>query len=144
MIDSETPDFVGRDAQGRIVGIEITQLRFSPDERDARRIFPPNSTDDDAWFRLLDLMHRKHQTLTKGRWPQCERKILAIMLIDTTLDALMTGAETETPRNGGFTEIWLANHTQLEAFGAVDLFAVVHPRLEGHFATGDKGQKPYG
>lgn len=46
MIDSETPDFIGRDLQGRVVGIEITQLRFSPDKQDARRIFPPNPTDD--------------------------------------------------------------------------------------------------
>jgi hypothetical protein len=46
MINSETPDFIGRDAQGRIVGIEVTQLRFAPDEQDMRRIFPPNPTDD--------------------------------------------------------------------------------------------------
>ena len=89
-------------------------------------------------------MHRKHQTLTKGRWRECERKILVVMLIDSTLDALMTGAETETPRDGGFTEIWLADYMQLEAFGGVDLFAVVHKELEGHFATGDRGQEPYG
>jgi hypothetical protein len=35
MIDSETPDFIGRDALGRVVGIEITQLRFRPDVRSA-------------------------------------------------------------------------------------------------------------
>lgn len=144
MIDSETPDFIGRDMQGRTVGIEITQLRFAPDEQHMRRIFPPNPTDDDAWFRLLDLMHRKRQTLTKGRWPRCQRKILVIMLIDTSLDAIMTGAETDTPSEDDFTEIWLADYTQFEAFGAVGLFAVVHPELEGRFATGDHGQKPYG
>jgi hypothetical protein len=144
MIDSETPDFIGHDAQGRVVGIEITQLRFAPDQQDMRRIFPPNSTDDDAWFRLLKLLHGKLQKLTKGRWPQCERKILVIMLIDTSLDAMMTGAETDTPSDGGFTEIWLADYTQFEIFGAVDLFAVVHPELEGRFETGDHGQKPYG
>jgi hypothetical protein len=144
MIDSETPDFIARDAQRRLVGIEITQLRFAPDEQHMRRIFPPNPTDDDAWFRLLDLMHRKNQTLTKGRWSQCERKTLVIMVIDTSLEAMTTGAETDTPRDGGFTEVWLVDYAQLEVFGAVDLFAVVHPELKGHFTTGDHGQKPYG
>jgi hypothetical protein len=144
MIDSETPDFIGHDAQGRIVGIEVTQLLFGPDEQDMRRIFPPNPTDNDAWFRLLDLMHRKNQTLAKGRWSQCERKILVIMLIDTSIGAIATGAETDAPRDGGFTEVWLVDCAQLEVFGAVDLFAVVHPELKGHFATGDQGQKPYG
>ena len=43
-----------------------------------------------------------------------------------------------------FDEVWLADLTQVEAFGAVDLFAIVHPTLEGRFATGDRDQKPFG
>ena len=144
MIDSETPDFIGRDVLGRVVGIEITQLRFGPDEQHIRRISPPEPADHHAWWRLLDLMHRKNQTLTKGRWPKCERKILVIILIDTSLEAVTAGTDTDTPSEGGFSEVWLADYTQVEAFGAVDLFAVVHPELEGHFATGDRGQKPFG
>jgi len=143
MYDSETPDFIGQDEVGRIVGIEITQLRFSPDERHMHRIYPLDPYEMDAWWRLLQLMHQKHQKLSKGRWPQCDRKILVIMLVDVSMDAVATG--TETDRDGaGFDEVWLADHTQVEAFGAVDLFAIVHPMLEGRFATGDRGQKPFG
>ena len=29
-------------------------------------------------------------------------------------------------------------------FGSVDLFAIVHSKLEGRFATGDYGPKPFG
>jgi hypothetical protein len=81
MYDSETPDFIGRDEAGRIVGIEITQLRFSPDERHMHRIYPRESHEMDAWWRLLELMHQKDQKLPKGHWPQCDRKILVIMLV---------------------------------------------------------------
>ena len=89
-------------------------------------------------------MHKKDLTLKKGRWAECERKILVIILIDTSIDAVAAGSDTDIPDEEGFNEVWLADYTQVEAFGAVDLFAVVHAELEGHFATGDAGQKPYG
>jgi hypothetical protein len=142
--DSETPDFIGRDEAGRIVGIEIAQLRFSPDEKHMRRIDPPEPHDTDAWWRLLELMHQKDQKLQSGRWPQCERKILVIILVDAAIGAITAGTETDRPNEDGFDEVWLADYTQVEAFGAVDLFAIVHPKLEGRFATGDYGQKPFG
>src|SRR5713101_303404 len=94
---SETPDFIGDDEEGRTVGIEITQLRFSPEGRHARLIFPPEPHDPDAWWRLLELMHQKVQTLSNGRWHLCERKILVIMLIDTSIEAIATGAKTDKP-----------------------------------------------
>jgi hypothetical protein len=31
--ETETPDFLAKDADGRTVGIELTQIRFSPQER---------------------------------------------------------------------------------------------------------------
>jgi hypothetical protein len=124
------------------VGIELTQLRFSPDDRHLRSLFEPESHDPDAFWRLLELLHNKEQTLTKGRWSECQRKILVIMLVDTTIEAM--AGDTDPPTEGGFDEIWLADYTQAEVFGAVDLFALVHAELEGHFATGDQGQKPYG
>jgi hypothetical protein len=144
MYDAETQDFVCRDEAGRIVGIEITQLRFSPDERHMRRIYPSQAYEMEAWWRLLELMHQKDQKLPKGHWPQCDRKILVIMLVDVSIDAVTAGTETDRPDEDGFDEVWLADHTQAEAFGAVDLFAIVHPTLEGWFATGDRGQKPFG
>lgn len=141
LFDSETPDFLGRDSEGRTVGIELTQLRFSPQERGGRSIFGRGLVDHDAYWKLLDLLNSKQRIL--ARWPQCERRILVVMLIDTSLDEL--GAfDTDRPAESCFTEIWLADYTQLDAFGAVDLFAVVHPTLSGHFATGNRGQKPFG
>ena len=68
--DSETPDFIGRDMAGRCVGIEITQLRFAPDEKHMRRIDPPGRNDTDAFWRLLDLLQQKDQKLTSGAWPK--------------------------------------------------------------------------
>jgi hypothetical protein len=54
------------------------------------------------------------------------------------------GTETDEPSEGGFDEVWLADCTQIEAFGGVDLFPVVHHALKGRLATGNWGQKPFG
>jgi hypothetical protein len=145
MEDSETPDFIGNDAQGCVLGIEVTKFRFEQDERVLRRAFAPGPGDFGACCRLLKLMHKKALTLAGGRWRDCERKILVVIMIDVSIaDIASGGAETDRPETGGFDEVWLVDSTQVDAFGAADLFALVHPTREGHFATGDRGQKPYG
>lgn len=63
-----------------------------------RRIFAPEPHDFDA---LLALMHKKDRTLGKGNWHLCKRKILVVVLIDTDLDAMATGMETDRPEEGG-------------------------------------------
>ena len=73
-----------------------------------RQIFPPEPEDPDAWWRLLELLHKKDQTLAKGRWSECERKILVIVLVDASIEAVGLGTDTDTPDEGGFDEICLA------------------------------------
>lgn len=142
---SETPDFVGEDASGHSVGIEITTLRFEHDERFLRRIYPPEPGDVDAWMRLMELIQKKTRKLGIGSWAECDRKILVIMMVDISLaDLAAGGLQTDQPEPGSFHEVWLADRTQLDAFGAVDLFALAHATQKGHFATANRGQKPYG
>jgi hypothetical protein len=111
MGDSETPDFVGTDEHGRVVGIEITALRYGPAERHLRSIFLAERRDD-AWWRLLDLMHQKHKTLTGGRWAECERKFLVIMMVVASITDTMASTATDLQIAGGFDEIWLADRTR--------------------------------
>jgi hypothetical protein len=79
-----------------------------------------------------------------GCWGLCERKILVIMLMDCTIEAVTACTDTDTPDEGGFDEVWLADHTQVEAFRGVDLFAIVHPDLKGAFDVASRDRKPYG
>jgi hypothetical protein len=144
MFGNETPDFIGKDRAGQTVGVELTQIRFGPEDRSAREIFSIKPDDPEAWWRLLELIHKKTKKLTKCDWPKCNRKILVVMSIDASIDSFDGATETDKPDDEGFDEIWLADFTQFEVFGAVDILAVVHPHLEGRFATGDRGQKPYG
>src|SRR5512132_3700431 len=75
-----------------------------------RQIFPPEPEDPDAWWRLLELLHKNDQTLAKGRWSECERKILVIVLVDASIEAVGLGTDTDTPDEGGFDEICLRLH----------------------------------
>jgi len=102
MYDGETPDFLGCDAAGSVVGIEMTQLRQSPDERHWRRIAPVGLLDDDSSLLLRDLMYKKGLTLAKGQWPACDRKILVVMSMDVPIDEVAAGLETDLPSPGGF------------------------------------------
>lgn len=43
-------------------------------------------------------MLQKDLMLSKGRWPEYDRKILVIMLIDASIDAVATGADTDMRR----------------------------------------------
>jgi hypothetical protein len=95
-------------------------------------------------FPALGLVRRKAKTLSQGRWAQCERKILVMMTVDAAISDIVVGVTTDTPEEGGFDEVWLADYTEVDAFSSVDLFAVAHRTLRGSFATGNRGQKPYG
>jgi len=104
--ESDTPDFIGRDADGNSVGIELTQVRFSPAERYMRRIFPPEAHDFDAFMEVLALMHKKDRTVRRGNWHLCKRRILVIVLIDTDLHAMATGTETDRPEAASTRSGW--------------------------------------
>jgi hypothetical protein len=144
LIDSETPDFIARDKNNLLAGIEITSLRFSPEVRQMRSISPARPGDFDAWYQLHALIVNKERSLLQGRWPECARKILVIVMLDASIADTAEQSETDALDLGGFDEVWLADYTQVEPFGAVDLFAIVHPTHKGRFPTGDHGQKPYG
>ena len=93
---------------------------------------------------ILVLMHKKDRTLPKGNWHRCKRKILVIVLVDTTIDAMVTGMETDRPEDGGFNEVWLADGTQIDIFGGMDLYAVMHPTADGIYDVASRDRKPYG
>jgi hypothetical protein len=92
-----------------------------------RRIFHEEWADDgDAFVRALSLSHEKEQKLASGGWPLCQRRILFIELIDYPLSELGSFFETDISTDNGFSEIWLADFTIVEAHGRVRLFALVH------------------
>jgi|SRR5215831_6895853 len=145
LVDCETPDFIGRDRQGRAVGIEVTRFQFDPEDRWMRRTFGGGeSFDEDAWWKLLGLLHQKEGKLAKGRWHLCQRKILVVMLIDCPLGEIAASFDTDRPNGSGYNEVWLADCTLVEAFGGVDIFPLSHPTLAGIFPVASRDQKPYG
>jgi len=125
---SETPDFLASDSKGRTVGIELTRLKFSPDEMWARQVMRRDqwADDNDSAWRLLGLLHAKGLKLQSGSWPGCQRKILFVQVEDSTLERLGP-FEIDVAEAGGFDEVWLADFTILKEQGSVFLQPIVHP-----------------
>lgn len=146
MASSETPDFIGRDVQGRIVGIELTKLKFDPGYMFWQRAIEKRewAEDEDAFWRILELLHAKTEKLSTGSWPECERKILVIQLVDYPLSELQHTIETDVPDGTGFSEVWLADYSIIDMYGGVDLFPVTHPELQGAFPVASTDKKPWG
>lgn len=145
LIDSETPDFIGHDQQRHIVGIEIARFQYDPDSQFVRRIFgTAESFDEDAWWKLLGLLHQKEEKLAKGRWHLCERKILVVMLIDCPLRQIAASFDADQPDGSGYDEIWLADCTLVDAYRGVDIFPLCHSTLKGTFDVASRDRKPYG
>ena len=143
---SEAPDFMGEDCEGNRVGIELTQLRFEPDYMLWRNTFDLEKWADhnDALRRMIERMAEKSADLSRGGWPRSARRILVIQLVHYPLDELLPNLMTDRPNGTGFDETWLADYTQLDVFGGVDLFPLVHPTLTGLFPVASKDRKPYG
>src|SRR5579862_2980740 len=146
IIESETPDFLARDDAGNTIGIEIVRLKFRPDIMWWRRTFDRKQWIDhnDAHWRIIEILDRKESKLGEHSWRLCKRKMLVIVLIDSTLEELAPNMETDSPDGSSFDEIWLADYTQVEPFGGVDLFPIVHPQFEGLFNVASRDKKPYG
>lgn len=127
LLPSETPDFIGQDHEGRTVGIELTMLKFAPADMTWRRILDAQEWADhnDAHWRIIELLASKGKKLDRAGWPDCERKILIIQLMDCPLHELLPNLVTDQPQDDDFTEVWLADFTMLDEYGGADLFPLV-------------------
>lgn len=142
---SETPDFLATDVEGRTVGIELTRLKFPPEDMWARRVmsYDEMADDQDALLRLLELLQTKELKLSSGSWPTCQRRILFVQLEDSSLERLGP-FDVDSAQAAGFTEVWLADFTMLEEQGAVFLQPVMHPAGGNFTWMAQERDKPFG
>jgi hypothetical protein len=134
----ERPDFLCLRPSGRIVGVELTavipQAGFWGDVR-------PST----ALEALVDTIDRKDAKRRTGQWAQRGNTILVLQLQRCPLHDVASYLEDLGPQEftgHGFREVLIADHSELDAYGAVELFGLFPRRLWGHHER-DRG-KPYG
>lgn len=147
MEERETPDFVCERENGQQVGIELTKIIAHPETRLWHRLFDsgPLGCTGDIASGIFKAVSEKAEKLRKGGWTSAET-ILAIQLFDNPLSETHRELEQidhEEYADAGFAEIWIADHSTIDAFGCVELFGICPERLAGYYAFND-GCKPYG
>jgi hypothetical protein len=145
--ERETPDFVCEGANGKRVGVELTKIIAHPESRLWHRLFGSgaiNSTWDIASaisYAAFEKAHKLHNSdLAKSE------TILVIQLFDNPLSETHRGLEHidyDEFEEAEFSEIWVSDHSTIDAHGRVELFGIYPEHIAGYYAL-TFGRKPYG
>ena len=143
----EAPDFVCETENGQQVGVELTKIIASPETRWWHRLFGSGAINlsADIASAIFETAVEKAKRLPRGRWKTFETT-LAIQLFDNPLsetDRGLAQIDCDDFAELGFAEIWVADHSTLDAYDRVELFGVYPERVAGYYAL-CAGCKPYG
>ena len=134
---SERPDFVCRRPNGTLVGVEFTLVM-----RDAETCFWDDAINGigymdsgDAVIAVGEAIWRKAKKLAEPNWQLPHSSILVVSMPDSPLSQIAQRFDLSLRREfaeTGFGEIWMADHSGMEAFGSIELFGLVPERWWGY------------
>ena len=127
----ERPDFICTTQHGWRLGVELTLVP----QADRVVLFDPLWTAADA----------KAEKKRRGDWALPNRTIL-VLQVDVPLSELKHRLErvVRSDYELGFMEIWVADYSDLDAFGTVELFGLRPARWFGYHRRSNWQSKPYG
>jgi hypothetical protein len=154
---TERPDYICNRPDGSLVGIEFTLVTRDPEESSWDSIL----AGEEYMSGLEGLEIITEAISTKGEklkttnpkttdWQLPNSSILVL----STPDCPITEIETflnddsreelqEICQQSGFSEIWFADHTEVEAYGYIELFGLFPLEFWGYHPNHSRG-KPYG
>jgi hypothetical protein len=140
----DRPDFWCRRKNGSLIGVEVTIITRHPDAAffddaiNAVRFM-------DAWdasAHFYARLERKEALRRSPTWHLPDHCILVLSLPDCPLSELGKRLCKEDFQENGFEEIWIADHSEMEEYGAVELFGLKPSAYWGHHSR-NRG-KPFG
>ena len=145
---SERPDYICARPDGALVGIEFTLITRKQNESILENIL-----DDAEYMNGLDgvdavanAILRKARKRREADWKLPDSSILVLSTPDCPIsemeDHLCLDLQPEFAESG-FSEIWIADHTETDAYGTIDLFGLVPRKWWGYHPAPWAG-KPYG
>jgi hypothetical protein len=93
-------------------------------------------------WRIAQVVAKKESKRPDPNWKLPDRTILVIQVTDCPLRFIRSELDPDYLPHHGFAEIWLADYSELEAHGNVELFCMHPTRLWGYYPS-TRG-KPYG
>lgn len=145
---TESPDFVCVRADGQRVGVELTKVTVDHDAAmwDRTRYGRVRIDASVTLETIYSLIGRKEKARTERYTERVKDNILALQLVHGSLDQVayaFDGLEAAFACHG-FVEVWLADHSGLEAYGDVELFGLYPGQWWGPHSRPGPGRKPYG
>ena len=145
----ERPDFICERQAGEAVGVELTRPQHDYSMVKQDRIWAVSQTMN--YFDLMDAVYgivaQKAVKRAGSGWRLPDNTILVVQLIDYTFEPQMWLSRrclAKDFEDAGFAEIWLADRTELDAYGAVRLIGLYPERIWGTHYQAAFNQKPYG
>ncbi len=144
----ESPDFICKRSDGSEIGIELTKITREPAIIFGESVLDQKEEIDpyEAQEYIHYLIEKKEKARTARYITQVKENILVLQLVDGSIDTLkgvIDGLQDDFTDHG-FTEIWLADYSGLEAYGDIELFGLYPVRIWGYHQRPWPGRKPYG
>lgn len=145
---SERPDYICRRPDGSLVGIEFTLITRDPETSQWSEILDNVEFMDgfDGVWAAGDAIMRKGTKRAEPDWQLPDSSILVLSTPDCPISEMRSHLDDALQaefEESGFTEIWIADHTEVDAYGSIELFGLVPKRWWGCHARPWAG-KPYG
>ena len=145
----ERPDFLCKRSSGKNIGIELTKIMRSPSDALADKILLHKESMEayTAFDKIGQCLEIKSQKVKDYHGYGQIDFMLVLQLMDVSLDEISFILK-DTPREdyatSGFSEIWLADYTNIDAYGGVNLFGLCPETLWGYRPKASMSKKPYG
>lgn len=144
----ESPDFICARPSGELVGVELARSPHDHERTADDRIWGDGTMES---YDLLDaiggMITAKQRKRESPHWRTPNNTILVIELLNYHFDSLRWTEDSSLSgdyADAGFIEIWLADHSTLEAFGEVRLIGLYPPHFWGLHPQPALEGKPYG
>jgi hypothetical protein len=138
----ERPDFVCQRPDGSYVGIEFTRIVRDPEAAWSDEVFSHMSAGD-AILRMNCAIVVKDEKRRSGRWLHPDATILVVQLMDCPIRDVGLDLLPEDVDPHGFIEVWVADYTDLDAYGDIELFGIWPLQWWGHHERPNPCRKPY-
>jgi len=154
---SERPDFICERPDGSLVGIEFTLITRDPESSSWDSILDGNEYMNglDGLEITIEAISAKAAKLKEKNssasdWQLPNSSILVLSTPDCPISEMenylgngMREELVQTCDESGFSEIWIADHTEVEAYGNIELFGLFPAEYWGYHPNNSRG-KPYG
>ena len=142
----EKPDFICKRSSGILMGVELTWVMRDP--RDAQWDAIIEKKDKMELYDAVDMLYSSVESKDikrakhYGKW--ADKCTLVFQIKECPISEIMPYIVKKDYDSHGFTELWIADYSTLDAYGAIELFGLSPRRIWGYYKNPSCSGKPYG